>query len=349
MRALVVVDGAPGANRDNNALTETREQALRAWALERLPGDAAAEWLPVAGDASTRRYFRLRRGAESRIAMDAPPATEKNAAFRQVRGLLEADGLRVPAEFAVDLERGFMLLGDLGDRLLLDALSAESAPRLYRRALDTLHAVQAVAADQLPGYTDAVLREELGRFPEWFCDGLLGRPLGGDVALFDDLVDQLVATALAQPSVFVHRDFHSRNLLLQDDGGLGVIDFQDALRGPLCYDPVSLLKDCYLRWPRDQVLDWLAYYHGGLEPRPDWSTMLRWFDWLGLQRHLKVLGNFARLAVRDDRPRYLDDLPLVVDYIRETLDLYPEFAPFRDWLAAELEPLIARQPWSAPA
>ena len=235
---------------------------------------------------------------------------------------------------------------DLGDRLLLDELGPETVSELYGRALDTLSQVQKVDPSPLPAYSREVLGEELARFPEWFCEALLGRPLGDARALFEAFSGQLLASAAEQPVVFVHRDFHSRNLLLCADDDLGIIDFQDAVAGPLCYDLVSLLKDCYIRWPREQVLEWVESYRARACPAVEAAIFVRWFDWLGLQRHVKVLGNFARLAVRDGRDGYLADLPLVLDYIREVLALYPEHHAFADWFASELEPLIAAQPWS---
>ena len=194
-------------------MTDTREPALRAWVSQQLDGALIAEWSTIAGDASTRRYFRAVAGDASFVAMDAPPDTEKNAEFRQVRGILDDAGLCVPAELAVDMDRGFLLLGDLGNRLLLNELDAGTVTRLYGAALSTLSELQTVDCSGLPAYSEEVLLEELGRFGEWFCAALLGRPPGHDSALLEDFSGELVSSALEQPVVFVHRDYHRRNLL----------------------------------------------------------------------------------------------------------------------------------------
>ena len=330
------------------------------WALAALDEAAAETTLDtVAGDASSRRYFRLRLATGCWILVDAPPATEKNAEFLQVRALLEASGVRVPALVAADLDRGFLLLEDLGDALLLPALDADTVDGWYRQACAILRQLAAVPIDsaQLASYDQALLSEELGRFPEWFVGGLLGYSLApAEQALIDRLGQVLVDAALEQPRVLVHRDFHSRNLMRLADGGLGVIDFQDAVIGPVSYDLVSLLRDCYIRWPAARVERWaLAYYRelldAGQLANSSEADFLRWFDWMGLQRHIKVLGTFARLYLRDGKPGYLDDLPLVIAYVQEILDKYAgqstEFSDFADWFSQTIAPRIAMQPWSS--
>ena len=347
---------------------------LLPWALAGLAGQsgdgavptavagAAANHEPaltvIAGDASNRRYFRLQAGEQTWVVAEAPPATEKNPEFLAVRQLLADAGVRVPALLAADLERGYLLLEDLGDRLLLPALTDQTVDGYYQQCFSVLHCLARVgrAGQALPTYDEALLREELSRFPEWFAGELLGYE--SDVtgtAVIEALADVLVTNALAQPRVLVHRDFHSRNLMIQPDGELAVIDFQDAVVGPITYDLVSLLRDCYVRWPRDRVQEWALAYRDSLleqdllEPVGD-ADFLRWFDWLGLQRHIKVLGTFARLYLRDGKEAYLDDLPMVIAYVEEVLDVYapqaPAFAQFSDWFARELKPLIAQQDWS---
>ena len=313
----------------------------------------------IAGDASNRRYFRLKTGEQTYVIAEAPPATEKNPEFLAVRQLLADAGVRVPALLAADLDRGYLLLEDLGDQLLLPALSDRTVDDYYQQCFSVLHCLARAgqAGPALAAYDEALLSEELSRFPEWFVGKLLGyEPDVNGKAVIEALADVLVNNALAQPEVLVHRDFHSRNLMIQPDGELAVIDFQDAVLGPVTYDLVSLLRDCYIRWPNEKVREWALAYRdslveqGLLEPIGD-AEFLRWLDWLGLQRHIKVLGTFARLYLRDGKEGYLDDLPLVIAYVEEVLEFYapqePAFANFRDWFVQELKPLIAQQSWSA--
>ena len=334
---------------------------LLPWALSSL-GVADKGHMPaltvVAGDASNRRYFRFELAGQSYVLALAPPATEKNEAFLAVRDVLAAAGVKVPALYAADMERGYLLLEDLGDRVLLPELSAGSVDSHYRSAFAVLRQIAGVNGDllELPAYDRGLLAEELSRFPVWFVEALLGySPNTAERNLLHRFFVQLIDSALEQPRVLVHRDFHSRNLMLQEDGRLAVIDFQDAVVGPVTYDLVSLLRDCYIQWPPEQVCDWAlmqrdALHDQGLLPTVDDMQFLRWFDWLGLQRHIKVLGTFARLYLRDGKSAYLEDLPLVIHYVQEILGKYagqePVFAEFNDWFAKRLSPLIARQDWS---
>ena len=306
-----------------------------------------SRWSGAGGDASARRYFRLAAGGRRWFCMDAPPAREKPRAFCAVAGLLAAGGVRVPEIAAADLARGFILLEDLGDDVLLGRLQDDHAERLYGKAMEVLFRLQGIdaAADAAgaagpakpaepveiaPEYSEAILREELSRFPQWFCEALLGlRFAASERDAMEKAFDELTAAALEQPRVLVHLDFHSRNLILLPNGELAVIDFQDARRGALCYDLVSLLRDCYIRWPEERVVGWALAYRkrlldAGRPAGADAAEFMRWFDTAGLQRHIKVLGNFARLAVRDGKPGYLRDIPLVIDYIRAVLRGYAE-------------------------
>lgn len=334
---------------------------LLPWARRQLALNAAAGGAQpevVAGDASNRRYFRADLGGLSRILVEAPPATEKNAEFLVVRALLEGAGVRVPALYAADPGRGYLLLEDLGDRLLLPELTTGSVDADYRRAMDVLLRMAAIdtAGLDIPHYDAALLAEELSRFPTWFAEALLGcAPDGEERVLLREMDSLLVASALEQPRVLVHRDFHSRNLMPQADGALGVIDFQDAVAGPVTYDLVSLLRDCYVRWPAAQVRDWALDHRArlqtaGLLDEVDSARFLRWFDLMGLQRHIKVLGTFARLYLRDGKPAYLADLPRVIDYVLEIADQYaqrePALAAFGDWFRRRLSPRVAAQDWS---
>jgi aminoglycoside/choline kinase family phosphotransferase len=331
-----------------------REQALRDFAVGTLGGSAEnCRWEAVTGDASSRRYFRLIAGDRSWICADSPPETEKNEAFLAVQRLLAGAGLPVPAVVAVDPTQGFFLLEDFGDRHLLQTLDTRHPPSGYGGALELLVRLQAVESAALPRYSRAVLEEEFSRFYLWFCQGWLALPeCASQADLVKSFGELLIDAADEQPEVFVFRDYHSRNLLLRSDGTLGLIDFQDAVSGPLCYDLASLLKDCYIRWPARQVRQWALDYRRRLlelgRPAGDSDgDFMRWFDWVGLHRHIKVLGNFTRLALRDNKSGYLRDIPLVLDYIEDVLEMYPEFTEFRRWFRQELGPLIARQDWRA--
>lgn len=317
-------------------------------------GHAAASISVASADASFRRYFRadLQDGG-SFVVMDAPPAHEDLGPYLKVAALLQAAGVHVPAIHAVDLPRGFVLLEDLGSTPLLGALrQPDRAPALYERALQTLLRIQIgarPAAAQLAPYDAAALRRELELMPEWFCTRHLQLTLDEtERAMLESSFRWLIESALAQPVVFVHRDYHSRNLMVLPDGDLGVIDFQDALAGPVGYDLVSLLKDCYIAWPRAQVEAWLRDYRQALLARGAGELagasdreFLRWFDLIGVQRHIKVLGIFARLWWRDGKIGYLDDLPLTLDYLRDTAARYLELRDFSRWLESRVAPNLA--------
>ena len=329
---------------------------LLPWAQAILGGMSGGELVSVAGDASARRYFRLELEGQSCIAVEAPPASEKNTEFLAVRELLEQAGITVPSLYGCDLERGFLLLGDLGDRLLLDELTPDTVDASYHRAFEVLLTMGAIdpGDPHWPAYDDALFSEELSRFPQWFVQALLDTELPPDAAWLP-FADLLKRNALEQPRVLVHRDFHSRNLMPQADGSLAVIDFQDSVVGPVTYDLASLLRDCYVRWAPEKVEQWALEYLGLLQGKGQLASVspaqfLRWFDLLGLERHIKVLGTFARLYLRDHKPAYLEDLPLVLLYVREMLDKYrleyPEVAAFADWFDASLMPAIDTQSWS---
>ena len=339
---------------------------LLPWAMAALPetegwkgpSPAAGSLTVVAGDASNRRYFRLQLAHASYIVAEAPPATEKNEAFVVVRNILGRAGVTVPRIHAVDYERGYLLLEDLGDGSLLSALSDATVDGHYRRAFAALHKMAAIDSTGLTmgAYDHELLSEELSRFPVWFVEKLLGySPDEREWQLIARFNTALITSALEQPTVLVHRDFHSRNLMLQPSGELAVIDFQDAVIGPVTYDLVSLLRDCYIHWPAPRVQQWALAYRNELGDEGgmadiDEACFLRWFDWKGLQRHIKVLGTFARLYLRDNKPGYVDDLPLVIAYVEQILQKYaaqePVFAEFYQWFQERLSPMIAAQPWS---
>ena len=337
-------------------------EAFLAWVAGETQLDRSALSVTlVAGDASPRRYFRVQthaagKAASSIIAVLSPPS-EKNEAFLFIRELFEANGIIVPRLVSADPDAGFFLLEDFGDTLLLDALRQDQASRWYPQALDILAQQRLIDQGEahLPPYDEALLVEEMDLFPEWFLKGLLELP-DSEMAQagLEAVWERLVRNALAQPQVVVHRDFHSRNLMCLADGALGVIDFQDAVIGPITYDLVSLLKDCYVVWPRDIQLAWLRSAYDGLAEHhfatgASFTDFVGWFDLMGLQRHIKVLGIFARLYLRDDKPQYLNDLPRVLAYVLAALNLYrdtePALAHFADWFEAELMPIASTQSW----
>jgi aminoglycoside/choline kinase family phosphotransferase len=283
------------------------------------------------------------------------PASENNTAFLQVQQMLDSAGCVVPAQYASDLDRGFFLMEDFGDVLLATQLTPDAVDCHYLSALSALVKIAGIPADSvsLPRFDAARIAEELSVFPEWFLHAHLGVEAGAMAdESWDDLRALLTDVCLGQPQCVVHRDFHSRNIMCLPDDRLGLIDFQDAVVGPITYDPVSLLKDCYIQWPRSDQLRWLEGYRQTLLSTgvlvPGESAFIRDFDLVGLQRHLRVLGVFARLCLRDGKPDYLKDLPLVLAYTREMLALYesePAIAAFSEWFEGVVMPRIAAQEW----
>ncbi len=328
-------------------MNECSVQDPRLAEIERwLAGDlgfGSAALAPASSDASFRRYFRFRHGDESFIVMDAPPAKEDVRPFLRVAALLAEWGLNVPRVLASDVDRGWVLLTDLGSRQYLAALADPvRAPALYADALAALLRMQvagrAPAAEHLPRYDRDALLREMALFAQWFLGTHLGLDLDGSTrAMIDRAFDVLVDSALGQPVSFVHRDYHSRNLMVTAADNPGILDFQDAVQGPVTYDLVSLLKDCYLVLPRERVRDWALGHRDrllrqGFPVAADDAVFLRGFDLMGLQRHLKVLGIFCRLHYRDGKVRYLHDLPRVFTYVREVAQAHPETAEFADFL-----------------
>lgn len=292
---------------------------------------------PASADASFRSYWRTIGTTPSCIVMDAPPAREDLGPWLRVARQLNAAHIAAPEILAEDLDQGFLLLSDLGRRTLLPLLDDDSVDRHYRRAIDTIVQMQQLDTHELPAYDHQRLTDEMELMPTWFLRQHLGfTPECEQWDIIESAFQSLLNSAAAQPQVFVHRDFHSRNLMLQDDGELAVIDFQDAVRGPLSYDPVSLLRDCYIEWPEQQVYAWLDLYRQRLAeaggPQVEREQLNTWFDLIGLQRHLKVLGIFCRLWYRDGKAGYLADLPLVWRYTQRIGRRYPSIAPLIELL-----------------
>ncbi len=313
---------------------DTRLQTLHEW-LIRDVRFALRDLQVASADASFRRYFRVdTTDGSTLIVMDAPPPQEDVRPFLQVAELFADTGVSVPQIHARDVERGFLLLSDLGSTTYLQQLSPDTAHKLYLDAIDALVLLQVQSKPGvLPVYDRALLHRELMLFPDWYIGKHLKATLTeAQQADLDKVFDLLLANNLAQPQVYVHRDYHSRNLMVLAKGNPGILDFQDAVYGPITYDLVSLLRDAYIQWDEEQVLDWAIRYwerarRAGLPVSHDIDAFYRDFEFMGLQRHLKVLGIFARLYHRDGKDGYLKDMPLVMEYTRKAAYRYKEFAP----------------------
>lgn len=325
---------------------DLRLEQLEKWLRESLGFDYSSIE-PASGDASFRRYFRVVVGGDSFIAMDAPPEKENCTPFIKVSNALLGFGLNVPRVLKRDLEQGFLLLTDLGSKQYLPQLNEQSVDALYSDAINALVALQVQGdenSDMLPPYDRVRLMDEMELFRKWFVGRALQLQLTADQSkLIDDAFEGLVANALEQPQVWVHRDYHSRNLMLCEESNPGILDFQDAVIGPVTYDLVSLLKDCYITWPRDQVEQWVMEYrvkalNGGIEGIEDPERLLRWFDAMGAQRHIKVLGIFCRLNIRDGKSAYLDDIPRVFNHLIDACNRLPEMTEFKLFLESEISP-----------
>ena len=321
---------------------DARAEALSAWIAATL-GTRACRIEPASADASFRRYFRITPdapalGERTLIAMDAPPPQEDCRPFVHVAALLAAAGLNAPRVLAQDLDRGFLLLSDLGTTTYLSALDASNAGALFSDATDALVQWQLATRDGvLPPYDEALFRRELELFPDWY----VGRHCRVALATAERqalrrVFDTLIADHLAQPRVFVHRDYMPRNLMVSEPNP-GILDFQDAVVGPIVYDVVSLFKDAFVSWPETQVLDWTIRYwekarRAGLPVDGDFASFFRAFEWMGVQRHLKVLGIFARILHRDGKPGYVSDTPRFIAYLRPVVARYRELAPLTSLL-----------------
>jgi aminoglycoside/choline kinase family phosphotransferase len=315
------------------------------WARGAL-ADPALDLVRASTDAGFRSYWRTSGHAPNRIVMDSPPDKEDVHPWLRVRALLEAGGVRVPHVLAQDLARGFLLLEDLGANTFLQVIDDTNADDLFDAAVTQLLKLQAITPPaDLPAYDEALLARELRLFDEWFLGRHLGMALDcGDLETLDLAYRRLMDAALAQPQVLVHRDFMPRNLM-PVAGGAAVLDFQDAVRGPIAYDPLSLFKDAFLSWPQARVDAWLDRYHAraldaGL-PVPPLPRFRRDADWIGVQRHLKVIGIFARLHHRDGKPKYLADVPRFFAYLDGVLPHHPELAPLQELIERKVKPAMA--------
>lgn len=284
----------------------------------------------ASADASFRRYFRIITEQQTWIAMDAPPDRESCEPFVHIATMIEASGVQAPHIYHWNKEEGFMLISDLGSQDYLDLLTDNTADHMYRDAIDSIIKMQPLQ-DHLPSYDDTLLHNEMNLFRDWYLGTHLQISLTRQQnEILDNGFQLLAQNALQQPCVFVHRDYHSRNLMFTDTDNPGVIDFQDAVMGAISYDLVSLLKDCYIAWPRARVLHWLNYFvdHNPLINNSSEQQFIRWFDLMGMQRHLKAVGIFARLNHRDGKPGYLNDIPRTLAYIIDVCARYEELQPF---------------------
>lgn len=310
-------------------MSDPRLEALKQW-LSRDLGLIGYQLMSASGDASFRRYFRVRCKRRSLIAMDAPPEQEDCRPFIHFASRFRDLGLNVPEVLAQNLEQGFLLLSDLGEQHYLNILNPNNADGLYGDALATLRLLQKDGASRLdlPSYSRDLLIKEMRLFRDWYLERHLGMQIG---TTLEGLFELLAASALEQPQVLVHRDYHSRNLMVTEKANPGILDFQDAIRGPVTYDLVSLLRDCYIAWPQERVLAWLYNYRQaiarvGIPVGASELEFLRWFDWMGVQRHLKAIGIFARLNYRDSKPSYFRDIPRTLGYLDTVVNQYSELA-----------------------
>ena len=317
---------------------DDRQQQLGAW-LNTVLQQANFSLTIASADASFRRYFRVNLvapylGFHTLIAMDAPPPQENCTPFVNIAKLFLDAGLNVPKLIAQDLTHGFLLLSDLGDDTYLSQLNSESAPKLYLDATDALIKLQIASKENvLPKYDETLLTREMQLFPDWYVSKHLNVSLTGEQqVILKNTFEVLNKNIISQGQVYVHRDFHSRNLMITKENNPGVLDFQDAVYGAISYDLVSLLKDAYISWQEEQIIDWAVRYwqpakKAGLPVPDDFSEFYRDFEWMGAQRHIKVLGIFARLSHRDGKDGYLKDMPLVMIYLRKVCERYVELRP----------------------
>ncbi|MDH4273537.1 MAG: phosphotransferase [Gammaproteobacteria bacterium] len=334
-----------------NLFSDPRLQQLAQWLHDDLR-ITKFNLAPASTDASFRRYFRVTYGGTSRIVMDAPPGQEDCLPYITIAQALLGIGLNVPEIIEARLDQGFLLLSDLGTRQYLGALNEGSVEQLYGDALQAVLRLQSAPKPEeieLPLYDYALLSRELGIFREWFLQRHLNLPVDDEQAhILTTVFERLILSALEQPRVWVHRDYHSRNLMVTSERNPGILDFQDAVEGPVTYDLVSLLRDCYVAWPTARVLAWADQYRQRAEEKGILQAVeplqfKRWFDWMGAQRHLKAIGIFARLLHRDGKPGYLKDIPRTLNYVLGVCREYPELQPLAQLLERAVLPRLDMQ------
>lgn len=327
--------------------TDKRAESIIHWLNNTLKLDIE-QFEPASSDASFRRYFRVTHQQKQKIVMDAPPEKENTEPFIRIATLLKQAGVNVPTIYQQDLQQGFLLLEDFGSSSFLDQLNTHTADSIYQSAFNSLATLQSqvdTSNCQLPLYDEALLKQEISLFYDWFLTKQLKLSIPEQIK--NTIDKQLVKSALEQPQVCVHRDFHSRNLMFLAENSPGVIDFQDAVIGPITYDLVSLLRDCYISWPDEKIELWVARFFNQIKELgltdTSLETFTRWFDLMGLQRHLKVLGIFTRLHLRDGKSNYLNDIPLTLDYVCQICAKYPELEAFNSYLINTVVPTYNQQ------
>lgn len=328
-----------------------RENVLKEWLTLTLNAPDI-QWTILAGDASFRRYLRVKHNDLTYVVMDAPPEKENLEPFIRIAEILDQAGVHTPYIFAKNLEHGFLLLSDLGDKTLLHALRAETANDYYHQAIKILFQIQSCSITDsfIPSFDKPHMLQEMSLCSEWFFKAYLSLNFdSNELALIQESMEWIAAEVAKQPLVFIHRDYHSRNLLIYHgpkESDLAVIDFQDAMRGPLTYDLVSLLKDCYISWPRTKILEWVHFFYTQSISACNYTfpEFVRAFDLCGVQRHLKVLGIFCRLHLRDNKTGYLKDLPLTLNYLIECCMIYEELKPLSYFLERACSSLKLRVP-----
>lgn len=321
-----------------------REDTLKQWLAVEC-GLSSATLLPMVGDASFRRYFRVVTPAQSFVVMDAPPAKENCHPYVAVANALRELGINTPDIFHADIARGFLLLTDFGDMTYLNALNNDNADKLYQpalQALATLQSCSSVAGHTIPTFGADLMWREWAWHKEWFLQRLLGLSLSAvEEENLQTCFALLVESAIQQPQVFMHRDYHSANLMVLPENKVGVLDFQDAFIGPLTYDLVSLLRDCYIAWPEERVMQWVKIYSQQITGKTDivdHATFIRWFDWMGVERHLKALFTFARKKVRDEQAQYLQHIPRTLHYILTVSHRHPALRYLHDYYRDKVWP-----------
>ncbi len=326
---------------------DQRYHSLKQWLTQHLPQEI--EITPILGDASFRRYFRINDKQQTYIAMDSPPHLENPQPFVAIAKTFAQLGLSVPTIHAADLKEGYLLISDLGDQLYLSALNTTSANHLYTIAMNELNIIQScqnITDWDLPPFDEKFMLTELHNCQHWFFERHLGITIDDSlVQMLNKTNQSLLQSALEQPQCCVHRDYHSRNLMVLPQQGVGILDFQDAVWGPITYDLMSLLKDCYIAWPSDQVTHWaLSFYEqrreAGVLKNSNPEQFIRWFDLMGMQRHMKCLFIFSRKYHRDSTTSYLKYLPQTLNYLIASSANYAEFSSFHTWLINEIAPKL---------